>query len=76
MPPSTSNVQSADIYDFLQAQRLEQLQRVAESTNMPTNADTPRSLVRRYEVCIIPFSASKPKKLREIKSGGIIVITR
>ena len=76
MPPSTSNTRNADIYDFLQAQRLEQLQRVADPANMPTSADTPRSLVRRYEVCIIPFSASKPKKLREIKSAGIIAIAR
>ena len=54
----------------MKAQRLEQLQRVAEPGAMPTQADTPASLVRRYEVVFIPFSASKPRKLREIKSLG------
>jgi hypothetical protein len=37
---------------------------------MPTQADTPHSLVRRYEVCIIPFAAAKARKLREIKAVG------
>lgn len=53
-----------------QTARLEQLQRGADPANMPTKADTPNSLVRRYEVCIIPLSATKARKLREIKSGG------
>ena len=54
-----------------QAQRLEQLQRAADPAHMPTEADTPHSLVRRYEVSIIPFSSAKARKLREIKSGGM-----
>ena len=56
----------------MQAQRLEQLQRVADPASMPTQADTPNSLVRRYEVCIIPFAAAKARKLREIKSVGTL----
>ena len=75
LPPCTSNTRHNDIYDFLQAQRLEQLQRAStDPTTMPTTADTPQSLVRRYEVCIIPFSASKPRKLREVKSAGMLTI--
>jgi hypothetical protein len=56
--------------DTMQAQRLEQLQRVADPAAMPTQADTPHSLVRRYEVSIIPFAAAKARKLREIKAVG------
>jgi hypothetical protein len=37
---------------------------------MPTQADTPHSLVRRYEVAIIPPSGAKARKLREIKAVG------
>lgn len=59
----------------MKAYRLEQLQRVADPANMPTQADTPASLVRRYEVSIIPFRAAQAKKLREIKSGGEFVST-
>lgn len=57
---------------YLKAQRLEQLQHAANKAAavMPMKADTPSSLVRRFEVSIIPFSASRAVKLREIKSGG------
>jgi hypothetical protein len=73
IPPSSNAIRNLDIYDYLQAQRLEVLQRAADPSDVPTRADTPLSLVRRYEVCIIPHSSSRPKKLREIKSAGKVL---
>mmetsp|Transcript_14533 Transcript_14533/g.32609 ORF Transcript_14533/g.32609 Transcript_14533/m.32609 type:complete len:617 (+) Transcript_14533:83-1933(+) len=74
MPPATSDSHTGDIFDFLQSQRLEMLQRAAAldpTGPVPSKADTPASLVRRFEVSILPPVDSKPRKLREIKSGDI-----
>ncbi len=41
----------------------------ASDTNLSTS-DTPKSLVRRFEVVFLPTSTTPTKKLREIKSEG------
>lgn len=69
MPASTTYRRDADIFDFLQSQRLQQLQQVAQE-GAEVVSDTPLSLVRRFEISIIPATSSKPRKLREIKAMG------
>ncbi len=51
----------------LQSQRLNQLR---EGGNAAAVSDTPNSLVRRFEVVVVPTSATRSKKLREVRAEG------
>lgn len=66
-----------DWHEFnFQSHRIQQLENaaLAANDNAAMRLDTPTFLVRRYEVSIIPSVGLKPKKLREVKSNGILVL--
>ena len=70
LPEATVRVDE-DIFDILQQQRLERVQRHEEGGGEPVPVDKlniPSDLLRRFQVSIIPPVADKPKKLREIRA--------
>ena len=70
MPLSTQAYET-DVFDILKEQRLQLVQRHEEANGDPVPLDQlhiPADLVRRFEVCLIPSSSDKPKKLREIRA--------
>jgi DNA replication licensing factor MCM7 len=71
LPQATVQRRRSDVFDILQSQRLAALQQAAGPDGGPVESDTPKILVRRFEVCILPSVTNKPKKLREIKAGDI-----
>jgi len=71
--PGSLTQHEPDIFDHLQRQRLLVLQRNPDmaAAGQPIEDDTPASLIRRYEVSIIPERAEKARKIREIKASDI-----
>ena len=80
---STSDGEQLDVFDYLMEQRQREQRRHAaplamgeggegeEAGNETPVVDLPRSLLRRFEVRILPFSAFLPKTIREIRAGDI-----
>jgi len=63
-------IHTKDVFDIIKEQRLEQLEIEYGGGNRPDHGIPPKVL-RRYEVTIIPPTAERPKKLREIKADDI-----
>ncbi len=49
---------------------MEMLRSASEAVGQEIKNDFPKALSRRFEVCVIPESSEKIKKLREVKAGG------
>jgi hypothetical protein len=59
------------IIGLLKTHRINSLQTAEGENAVMMNAEmTPNSLLRRYEVSIIPPAEEKTKKLREVKANG------
>ena len=71
--PAQPQLVDRDVFDILQQQRQASFQNVADVDGSVPSADrdVPRSLVRRFEVSVLPLRASKARKLREVRATDI-----
>ena len=71
LPPPTIVLRDNDVIDVLENQRLDALQRAAPNDQTIVTSDLPKSLLRRYDVVILPPLTQRAKKLREVKADDI-----
>lgn len=72
LPPPTIILRDNDVIDVLENQRLDALQRAAGANQQAVvSSDLPKSLLRRYDVVLLPPSSQRAKKLREVKADDI-----
>jgi DNA replication licensing factor MCM7 len=70
--PQSLRQHEDDIFDILSRQRLSALRSYAgNDDDQPIVNDTPESLIRRFQVSIIPKRTEKVRKLREVKASDI-----
>lgn len=89
LPKSTEAPEMPDLFDILSDHRLKELERSAERSDQsaqdsqappppPVELDLPKSLLRRYEVSILPPADLPPRKIREIRAadiGSLVVVS-